>query len=98
MTGLIIALLVVCGGVDWVTTLKGLRGGATEANPAASAVFRLFGTARGVLLLKVACTGIICGVLLLRPQWWPLGIAFLAGYAFVVTNNLRVLAAQRRRP
>lgn len=88
---ILIALLILCGIADCVTTYIGLRQGDTEANPVASSVFKLLGPVVGMLILKCLCTAIICGVLVIRPHWWPLGALFLAGYAYVLFNNVKVI-------
>lgn len=96
MTLVLITLLIVLGVADCVTTWIGLKLGASEANPVAAPVLKALGPVAGMLALKLACTGILVAVLLARPGWWWLGAAFVAGYALVLANNVRVIARQRR--
>lgn len=86
-----IALLILCAITDCVTTYIGLKRGDTEANPVAAGLFKLIGPVTGMLALKIGCTAAIIFVLHERPSWWPLGVLFLAGYAVVLWNNVRVL-------
>lgn len=91
---IIIALLIVLGIADVVTTLKGLKAGDEEANPLAAWVFKLLGPVPGMLALKILCTAIIIGVVEVS-RWWWLGAIFVVGYIYVLWNNVRVLREDR---
>lgn len=91
----IAAMLIVCGIADVVTTLKGLKLGADEANPVAATVFKWLGPVRGMLALKILCTAIIVGVVEVSGWWW-LGAIFLLGYIYVLWNNVKVIRESAR--
>lgn len=86
------AALVVLTLIDAGTTLKGLKSGATEANPVMRRLMKALGVREALIVLK----GGYLALSYLSPpespveQWLALGI-----YAAVAVNNLRVLRKLR---
>ena len=85
--------LVVLTLVDVGTTLKGLKSGATEANPIMRRVMKVLGVREALIVLKGGYLALAYFAPPESPteQWAALGI-----YAAVAVNNLRVLRAMEK--
>jgi hypothetical protein len=85
----ILALLILLGLADIATTIIALRQpGTYEANPVAARLMKLIGPIPAMVALKAICTAVIVIVAL----HWPLvGWLFIAGYGYVLWNNISVI-------
>lgn len=87
------ALLVALTLVDAWSTYKGLKAGASEANPIVRKLAKALGVKEALTLIKAAYLYLVWTNPPASPaeQWVPLAL-----YAAVALNNLRVLRKLRR--
>lgn len=85
---LFFAALVALTLVDVATTVKGLKAGASEANPFVRRLINAFGAKEALLLIKAVCLCLVWTNPPIAPvvQW-----VVLSMYAAVAASNLRVL-------
>jgi hypothetical protein len=85
---LFFGLLVALTLADAWSTYKGLKSGATEANPILRRLMKALGVKEALTLMKVGYLYLVWTAPPTEPsgQWLPLAV-----YAAVTVNNLRVL-------
>jgi len=88
---LFFAVLIALTLVDAWSTYKGLKAGASEANPVVRRLIKALGVKEALTLVKVGYLYLVWTHQPTEPlgQWLPLAI-----YVAVAINNLRVLRKQ----
>lgn len=94
MTWLLI-LLIVLSIADIVTTVIGVKLGASEGNPVARYFLGLKFSIPRMILLKAALCAILGLLLVYYPSWWPLIALNCAFSVYVVWNNVQVIRELR---
>ena len=88
---ILLLILIALNIADIVTTVIGLKRGATEGNPVARKLLGPVPALPAMIGLKLALLAVLTLLLVYYPSWWPVGAAFCLYSAYVVWNNVRVI-------